>query len=195
MNSTIDLILTNSEHISVSGVLNMNVSDHETIFLTRKKKKEKFVTKFIDARSYVQYNKDQFQDRLLQLDWTDFYSLDSVNDLWDCFLTHVTHVADTLCPVKKVRIKDKPEQDAWISHEILEMIQDKIRLQKTTLASKIWDDIDRAKVASNETKAAVRNARSDYIKDNLETHRNDPQKFWKQKITCSRTTTTQRTST
>ena len=31
----------------------MNISDHETIFLSRKKKKERFVTKYIDARYCV----------------------------------------------------------------------------------------------------------------------------------------------
>ena len=64
--STIDLILTNSQYISNSGVLHMNISDHETIFLTRKKKKEKFVTTFIDARSYVNYQKEEFLNSFIR---------------------------------------------------------------------------------------------------------------------------------
>ena len=134
--STIDLILTNSQHISNSGVIPMNISDHEAIFLSRKKQKDKFITKFIDARSYVDYDKEDFQIQLLQLDWTDFYSLGTVTDLWECLLSHITTVADRMCPLRKIRIKDKPEQYPWISHEILEMIQDKIRLQTRALASK-----------------------------------------------------------
>ena len=180
LSSTIDLILTNSLHILNSGVLHMNISDHDVIFVNRKKKKERFVTTFIDARSYVHYDKQDFQNQLLQQDWAEYYTLDTVDEIWDCFLTHVSNVADTLCPTKKIKIKDKPEQDPWITHEILEMIQDKIRFQKLALVSKDIVDIGRAKAARNETKAAIKNARLNYIKDNLEIHRHDPQKFWKQ---------------
>ena len=60
------------------------------------------------------------------------------------------------------------------------MIQDKIRFQKLALVSQNNNDIIRARGARNETKSAIKNARSNYIKDNLEIRRHDPQKFWKQ---------------
>ena len=143
----IDLFLTNSQHISDSGIIHLNISDHEAIFLTRKKKKEKFIMKYINARSYINYNQVDFQHRLTELDWTEFYNLDTVDELWDDFLSRVTTIADTLCPIRKIKIKDKPEQDPWVSHEILEMIQDKIGLQKLAHVSKSNDDILRAKAA------------------------------------------------
>ena len=74
----------------------MNISDHEAIFVTRKKKKERFVTRFIDARSYINYNKVEFQQQLMDLDWTDFYELDTVDKLWDYFLLSITKVTDVL---------------------------------------------------------------------------------------------------
>ena len=38
LNSVIDLIFTNCPYILKSGVLNLNISDHECIFVSRKKK-------------------------------------------------------------------------------------------------------------------------------------------------------------
>ena len=37
VNTTIDLIFTNSDCIANSGVLNVNLSDHQAIYVTRKK--------------------------------------------------------------------------------------------------------------------------------------------------------------
>ena len=56
LNSTIELILTNTEHISNSGVLHLKISDHEAVFLNRKKNQERFVTTIINTRSYVNYD-------------------------------------------------------------------------------------------------------------------------------------------
>ena len=68
----------------------MNISDHETNFLTRKKKKEKIIITFIDARSYVQYNKDEFQKVYFNMTGP----ISRLKTLWIrsgiSFLTHVT---------------------------------------------------------------------------------------------------------
>ena len=60
------------------------------------------------------------------------------------------------------------------------MIHDKIRFQNFALATKDINDINRARIARNQTKSAIKNARSNLVKDNLEIHRDDSQKFWRQ---------------
>ena len=43
-NTTIDLIFTNSEHISNHGTLNLNISDHEIIYITIERKRKNNLT-------------------------------------------------------------------------------------------------------------------------------------------------------
>ena len=59
-NSLIDLVFSNSSCINEHGTLDLNVSDHEAIFIIRKKSKDKF--NIIDGygRSYLNYEKEFF---------------------------------------------------------------------------------------------------------------------------------------
>ena len=59
-NSIIDLIFTNSSNIMNCGTLDLNLGDHEAIFVTRKKSKDKFNIVESVGRSYLNYNKELF---------------------------------------------------------------------------------------------------------------------------------------
>ena len=72
--SCLDLIYSNSDIISNSGVLDVSLSDHNVIFVSRKKGKEPFKTITFTGRSYVDYDKAVFQQALVEQDWTCFYS-------------------------------------------------------------------------------------------------------------------------
>ena len=82
-NSTIDLLFTNSEHISNFGTLDLNLSDHEAIFMTRKKKKEHFNIKSTTGRSYLNYNKELFQTQIINSNWDAFQDTLDVNVYWE----------------------------------------------------------------------------------------------------------------
>ena len=75
------------------------------------------------------------------------------------------------CSLRKIKVKDV--QEPWITHEIIEIIHDKARLQTNAYKSKKQFDLNRSKVATNETKLMVKRARADFIKETLELHRND----------------------
>ena len=172
----IDLMYTNAQHIMDKGIIHLNISDHEAIFLSRKKQKEKFEIKTIDASSYVNYNKLHFQQTLSNLDWNALYTLDDVDQAWDLIETNIKNTISISCPIRKIRIKEKDEP--WITNELLEMIHDKINFRKIALASKQPADHERAKLPRNQTKAAIKTAKADFIKENLERDDNDPKKFW-----------------
>ena len=56
----IDLIFSNSAYINSSGVLDWNYSDHQAIFITRKKKSFRHHKINFIGRCYKDYNKDDF---------------------------------------------------------------------------------------------------------------------------------------
>ena len=146
----------------------MNVS------VSRKKRKERSNTRFLDARSYINYNKHIFQENLLNKNWIEFYNLQDVDQAWEYMEKQITDEINKLCPLRKIKIKDIKEP--WITHEIVEMIHDKARLHKIAYLSKNQLDIDHSKAAKNETKLMVKRARTDFIKENLQLHTNDSEK-------------------
>ena len=102
----IDLVFTNSEVILSTKVLNINLSDHQAVMVTRKKlyikpRKISFV-----GRSYKNYVKVDFQEELQNANWGVFYTSQDPNFLWSTMENIITTKIDTVCPVKLFRVKE-----------------------------------------------------------------------------------------
>ena len=176
-NSCIDLILTNSIAILESGVLDVNLSDHEMIFVTRKHTKNINTPTEFTGRSYINFDEEFFQNQLVLLDWTVLYSCNDVNNAWKIMKTNIISTIDRICPTKTFKIKNL--KDPWISQEILESIRDKDRLLARAKHTNNLDDWSIARNSRNEVKNIIKNAKSEFIKENLEEYQNDSKMFWK----------------
>ena len=81
--SCIDLIFTDSLSVYEHGTLDVNLSDHEMIYVTRKHiTKSKASTSF-DGRSYINYNEELFVTKLTEINWNDFYAITDPDIAWD----------------------------------------------------------------------------------------------------------------
>ena len=110
INSTIDLIFTNSDYINNHGTLHIDLSDHEAIFVSRKKAKESFNVIHTIGRSYVNYNKEFFQQMVVNCNWEELTGIQDVDKYWEIVESNITRVLNDLCPInKKIKIKDKGE--------------------------------------------------------------------------------------
>ena len=87
--SCIDLIFSNSDCINNSGILDLNFSDHQGVFVTRKKQKQEKSKIEFKGRSYTFYDKNEFQEMLRKLDWTEFFGIDDPNDGWDFMYNNI----------------------------------------------------------------------------------------------------------
>ena len=106
-----------------SGVLDVNISDHQPIFVTRKhSSKIKMKTNF-EGRSYIDFDEEIFCANLLETNWDQLYDTDDVDVAWDYFISKITLITNILCPLKNFKIKNL--KDPWITNEILENIIDK----------------------------------------------------------------------
>ena len=114
--SIIDLIFTNSKYISKSGVLDINLSDHEMIFITMKKCKSPKRQCTFSGRSYRDYNKNTFQQAIQNLVWNDFYNRSSPDEAWELFETKIRSVLNQMCPIKTIRINKVKEN--WMSKTV-----------------------------------------------------------------------------
>ena len=147
------------------------------IFVTRKHiTKTKYPSKF-KGRSYINYNEFDFCTQLRNIEWEPLYQCPDVEQAWSIFKNNILAIIDIMCPIKEFQITQL--KDPWISHEILENIRDKYVL---LARAKRTDDIEDWRLARhrrNEVKIQVKNAKADFIKDNLNTFNADSKKFWK----------------
>ena len=122
-NSCIDLIFTNSDYISDSGTLDLNFSDHQAVYVSRKKLKLANRKISFKGRSYRNYNKDLFQEYLIGDNWRHFYESSDPNECWRVMENIILKHLDKMCPLKEFRINEYRE--AWMNRDLMELIIDK----------------------------------------------------------------------
>ena len=172
----IDLIFSNSEFIKETKTLDYNISDHLAVMTTRKKvatKKEK--VNFM-GRSYRNYIKEDFQNRLVALDWGDFFEAQDVDLLWEMMERKIEEEIDRVCPKKECRVSKLREP--WITNEAIEAIKDKDRLLRKAKRTGKEEDWEVARRMRNGVGRDLENLRADYLKQKQEEYSNDPKKFW-----------------
>ena len=92
------------------------------IILTRKKFKETKKKSSFTGRSYRNYNKEVFQDMILNADWSCYDNKTTVAGKWQEMVKIINNVINTMCPLKTFNIKQVKEP--WIT-ALLELIKDK----------------------------------------------------------------------
>ena len=176
-NSCLDLFLTNCDNISKAGVCDINMSDHLPILLTRKRMKTNKKKSNFTGRSYRRYEKNIFQQSIEEADWSAFNGSNTATDKWNCLLEIMRECIDKMCPLKMFKIKQ--EKEPWISNQLIELIKDKDHALKKAKNKKdpmLWTE---AKRLRNSCTKRLREARAEYIKDNLENNMGNQKKFWK----------------
>ena len=82
-----------------------------------------------------------------------------------------------MCPIKNFKIKQIKQP--WITHRLLELINDKdkaLKIAKKSKDSNLWKE---AKRLRNACTNRLRKAKADFIKEQLIIHSKDQKKFWK----------------
>ena len=96
----IDLIFTNSDAVANVKLLDINISDHLAVMVTRKKSYIKPTKVEFKGRSYRNYVKEDFQDNLGNHNWDNFYTLNDPNALWLYMREIITNTINPMCPLK-----------------------------------------------------------------------------------------------
>ena len=176
-NSLIDLLITNSDIVSKSGVANVNLSDHQMILLTRKKIKIIFKKSDFTGRSYRNYKKENFQLNFQNLSWFEFDNAQTVSEKWTILLDNIRKEIDKSCPLRNFKIKQ--EKEPWISPDLIELIKDNnkaLKIAKKIKDPELWIE---AKALRNRCTQRLRQAKADFISDNLNNNIGNQKKFWK----------------
>ena len=177
----LDHIFTNNiEKFSQSGVLPMGLSDHYITYCTRKNTRGHIGThNTITIRSLKNYSSVEFLDKLRNTNWTNITNCNDVNIAWLRFKEIFVNILDEIAPFKQVRIKTRTEP--WMSSEILELISERDKALFNANKSKSNKLLRQEyNMLRNKVQREVKNSKSNYFKDKIEEHKNDPKKLWKQ---------------
>ena len=174
--SLLDLIITNSEKIIEVGTKDLNISDHELIYISRchtSKPKEKL--NFI-GRSYRNYDKAAFIQKLKNSNWDHLWTFTDPESAWDFFVDKLNSLLSHTCPVKEFKINKRKEP--WLNRQLLEILIDKDRSLRRAKRTNNEDDWNIARYFRNQAKLLVRQAKAEYYKEQLDMNKKNPKKFW-----------------
>ena len=162
--SCIDLVFTNAEFVKSLGVLNDVISEVQA-------------TSLIYGRTYVNYDASNLQILLTNSNWDNYFRENDPNALWDMLLECILSILNVMCPFKHVKVSIK--RPYWLSHHIIESINDRNKLFRLAKASGDPTVFASARIARNRTNKLINSSKEDFIKDSLEANKSDPKKFWR----------------
>ena len=176
--SLLDVAFTNIKFVKEAGTLDSFLSDHQPIFLLKKKERncEKLEQQF-EGRSYRLYNKQEFIDNITSKNWKHFYDASDPTEAWEEMLKIITDEANRQCPVRSFKIRNtKP---CWLTNELIEQMKDRDYFYRKAKSLNSEDDWNIAKFHRNQVNFNVRRAKADYIKDQLRHNEGNSAKFWR----------------
>ena len=176
--SILDMAFTNMKYIKNAVSLDSFLSDHQPIFLLKKKVKttERSEQQF-EGRSYRNYDKQKFMDNIMAQKWEYFYNATDPMKAWDEMLKIINREANKQCPARTYKIKhNKP---CWLTNEIVEQIKDRDYFYRKAKRTYDEDDWNIAKFHRNTVNFNVRRAKADYIKEQLKCNEGNGAKFWR----------------
>jgi hypothetical protein len=178
--SVLDLIICSySSKVSQHGTLPVGLGDHLPVFMTRKSVKGQVNGKnYMTIRSLKHYSPENFILKLQSADWSSIFTAESVNSAWIHFRNIFNNILNSVAPVKEVRLKQRSEP--WLSSDILSLIKERdLSLFKFR---KYNNKEDYSKYCSlrNIVQRNIKQAKADYIYNQIEENKNDPKKLWQQ---------------
>ena len=175
--SMIDLIFSDMDHCYSSGVVNLHVSDHQPVYLIKKKIKDIRHKTSFKGRTYRAYNKDLLGDELTRVIKDSFISSDDPNVCWDRMDNFLAGFLNKYCPIKTFRTK--VSSPAWVNHEILTMAKDRDRAWKVAKLTDREEDWIIARQFRNQVNNSIKTAKAHYIQEELHNNAANPKKLWR----------------
>ena len=138
------------------------------------------------SRSYKKFNKDIFNELLLNKPWDNFPRITDPDEIWDIMLSNITEILSVMCPLKcKNVFVTKPE---WLTDEMLTLMNERnyyVKLAKERGALLYYK---LSRFLRNQCNKLVNAAKGEFIRNKLYENRKHPKRFWRQ-IKCLLSTT------
>ena len=151
--------------MGLAGTLDHFISDHQPIFVVHKKARDTRTSAKFEGRSYRNFNRENFKEKLGNLDWSEFYKITNPSTAWEFIYENITKILDGMCPVRTLNIKNyRPD---WMSKELIEQIKDRDYFYKKAKRHGDTDSWNIAKYLRNTVNTNVRKAKREFVLKNL----------------------------
>lgn len=118
--SCLDNFLTNITDAECS-VLEPLISDHKAIMFEMIANKKVKSEELIEMRCFSESNLTELRIRLGWEKWSHYYDINSVDEIYEQFITTICYYMDVACPMRKLKIRTNQKKLAWITDEIIAM--------------------------------------------------------------------------
>ena len=170
-NTLLDIIMTDDINVGKSGTLDLMLSDHQALYVVKKKARELRNSASFMGRSYNTFDFTAFRDRLAKIDVKELYSKSDPEEIWLLILNHILDDLDVHCPTRRFNIRNyKPD---WANDQLLEQIRDRDYFYKKAKRSKLEEDWNTAKHLRNIVNRNIRQAKAEYVIGKLEQCKGD----------------------
>lgn len=176
--SILDVIYIRTSKKLTPFVKKCSLSDHYLVGCSRFLDYKNCTNTYFYGRSYRNYSREIAQQYYSTLDTRFIFELNDVDLIWEPLLGFIHNCANKFCPKKK--IQTRLNQPPWITKEILELIADRDSTFQDAHENNKPQLLPKAHRLRTESKRAMRNARSNLIKQKLDNFSDDPKKFWRE---------------
>ncbi|CAB4026746.1 Hypothetical predicted protein [Paramuricea clavata] len=178
--SLIDVILiSNPDLVCDSGVIDTAISDHLPVFATLKLRLPKPPSRFITVRSFKNYDPSLFSAALAS-NSSNLLSIFTKPDVDSKLATFNSVLLSTLeahAPVKRIKIRSRP--CPYVTTEIKDLMNTRDRILRRFKTTRDDNDWHIYKEARQTVKTTLRNAERNYIRNEVQTHKDKPGCLWK----------------
>ncbi|CAB3982810.1 Hypothetical predicted protein [Paramuricea clavata] len=184
LGKTIDLIFTSKEdNVIKSGVLDIGMSDHLPIFISRKINSRISIKQGLHTTISYRRKKDfiasDFDNDLVEEIPLSLYEIfDDPNDLLDCWYSHFMKILDRHAHLIKRRVRNN-KLPGWFNSEVRCFSRKRDFFLKQFLKTKNSDTWCTYKKWRNRTVHIIKKSKEDYYKNLLTDNVHNPRQLWK----------------
>ena len=177
--SILDHVLASfPDRVSISGVIDVGISDHQLIYCTRKTARIKsYCHKQITFRSLKNYSPEVYEEVLRKLSFPSYEIFNDIDKAYENFFQKVMAVIDSRAPSENKRIKGTSQD--WSDAQIIEKTNERDKLFKKFKKSRVHVDKDNYKEARNEVQKLIRAKKKAYLESKLTESIGKPKGLWK----------------
>ena len=169
--------MTDMKYVVKSGTLEYFLSDHQPVYIIKKKPKDHRGLETFTGRTYISYTYEKAKDYYLECDLSGVFTKNTTSEKWAVLKKAMLDAANQLAPMTEYLVKeDKP---AWLTNEIIERQKDRDYYYAKHTRTNDPDDLNIARNLKNRANNVVKYAKQHYIKQQAVIHEKDPRKFWK----------------
>ena len=168
------------------GNLTTSISDHFPQFAiidNINKEHEKDIP--IIRRNYKNFNTDEFENELRQVEWAKILENKTSEESVNYFFNKTNALLDEMAPYRRLKRREiRTEHSPWITRGILKSIENRDKLHKKYLKDK--NDSTKAELFSkfkqirNTLNTVIKQAKSDYYTELFEENKSNIKQTWKE---------------